>query len=81
MTAVTRPPRDGPTSRYFIPLKSAGSTPVIIGACRAATIGAGRVAADRVAADRVAADRVAAERVWASGDASTTAARPATIPD
>ncbi len=55
MTAVTRPPRDGPTSRYFIPLKSAGSTAVIIGACRAATIGAGRVAADRVAAG--AADR------------------------
>jgi hypothetical protein len=26
VTVVTRPPRDGPTSRYCIPLKSAGST-------------------------------------------------------
>jgi hypothetical protein len=39
---------------------------------------AGGLAADRVAADGVAEDGVAADRVWAMGDASATAARPAT---
>ena len=32
MTVVTRPPRDGPTSLYFMPLKSPGSTAAIMGA-------------------------------------------------
>jgi hypothetical protein len=32
VTVVTRPPREGPTRRYFSPLKSAGSTFAIIGA-------------------------------------------------
>ena len=40
MTAVTLPPRDGPTSRYFNPRKSALSAPAIgatLGALRGVT--------------------------------------------
>jgi hypothetical protein len=39
VTVVTRPPREGPTRRYRMPLKSAGSTASIIAAFAAGRAG------------------------------------------